>query len=1479
MKMFIQTHKRKLLRVLLLLAAVFALYLLYARFLAPTRIAFVNFPEFRLSSISKANDNRFVRTSILPEDELNKAGNYSAVFIFGRGFNLNETQQAQLQRAIRKGTPVYVDGATNPAMDFTNIKGDTLEAIKGYLDYGGVLNNKSLLNYVRKVFDKKSFFTGDIAAPEKIDRDVLFHIDETRTFKSPEAFEAYGKQKGFIKDGAPVVALLTSVPGPFNANRDHLNSLITALQNKGLNVYPIAAFNSRAKWLKQLKPDLVISMPHGRFSLSGADSTTAWLKENNIPVLAPISVFEPYDKWNTDPRGMAGGILNMSVTLPEIDGVVAPYAIVAQYRDENGYLAFKAIPDRLEKFAGMVEKRIALKRKPNNQKKIAIYYFKGPGKSALVAANMEVAPSLYNLLLRLKQEGYQVDGLPASAKGLEALIQQNGAVLGPYAEGSIKKFLDNGHPALIPAAEYEQWAKQDLTPQRWQSVLDRYGPAPGEYMALRKADTSYLAVARIQFGNVVLLPQPMPGIGDNTFKMVHGTDQAPPHTYIASYLWARHAFHADAVMHFGTHGSLEFTPGKQVALSSNDWPDILIGNTPHFYVYTISNVGEGMIAKRRTYATLLSYLTPPFMEGETYNELASLEQTLHKFTALEDPSVQLAYAKSISVRARKMGLYNDLQIKDTTRDLSVAEVHHLAELVEEIGSEKVTSGLYTLGVPYTAAQAAATARLMAIDPIAYGLAKLDVIKGTIPAARLEQKPFMNANYTRRAEAIIKDWQQGKKITVSSIVSPADMARAQAWNAKHVMSQRPSHGDAPSEVTETSTQRPSGPKQGGGHAHGVSGTNGKAHTQKPSASQHGRGGPPPDIAEIKAQKPSTPQHSSGHPHGTAAINSHVQTQKPSGSQPGRGGPPPEVAAALAHAKKPLSPQEQKEADFAAVIGRIETAVSQLDAYRQALLSSTDKEMQAVIDGLNGGYTLPSSGGDPINNPQSVPTGRNLFSIDAEKTPSAEAWEVGKMQVRSMLEKHRQEHGGTYPKKVAFTLWAGDFIQTEGAMLAQIFYLLGTEPVRDAFGRVADVRLIPVSALGRPRVDVVVQTSGQLRDLAASRLELVNKAVTMAAAADDENNPVKAGAALTEKMLKEKGFSPREARELSTLRVFGGVNGSYGTGISSMVEKGDSWESRSELANTYLNNMGALYNDDKHWAYFKEGVFEAALQNTDVIMQPRSSNTWGALSLDHVYEFAGGLNLAVKEVTGNEPEVYFSDSRNPSNPRVQELKEAIWVEARSTLLNPKYVGELLKGGASSAEVFAEAFRNTYSWNVMKPGAIDAELWNQLHETYVQDKLHLGMKTFFDRENPYALQELTGVMLETARKGLWKPTDGQLQEITSLHLSEMKDHGAGCSGFVCGNAALNKYIASHLQGTARTDYETSLKAAKEVQAAGSGAGNKSTVLKKVDEKTTPQPDKTGRKAGTASATKWLFIGATLLVLLSLLVWYIRKKNKAVK
>ena len=161
---------------------------------------------------------------------------------------------------------------------------------------------------------------------------------------------------------------------------------------------------------------------------------------------------------------------------------------------------------------------------------------------------------------------------------------------------------------------------------------------------------------------------------------------------------------------------------------------------------------------------------------------------------------------------------------------------------------------------------------------------------------------------------------------------------------------------------------------------------------------------------------------------------------------------------------------------------------------------------------------------------------------------------------------------------------------------------------------------------------------------------------------------------------KGYSPIEARKLATARIFGAVNGKFGTGIMGLVESGDKWDDDQVVADQYMQNMGAIYTRD-NWCEYKAGAFEAAMQNTDTVVQPRSSNTWGPLSLDHVYEFMGGMNLAVKKVTGNSPQTFFNDLRNPNSARIQSAKEAAMVEARTTVLNPKYIKEMMQEGASA------------------------------------------------------------------------------------------------------------------------------------------------------------------------------------------------------
>lgn len=1342
-------------------------YLSYRTYLSPTRIAFINYSSFHLARIQKANDSRWIKIIALAEEDVEQnLDGFDAVFVFGRGLKLNPEQLETIRKAAKEGMPVFGE-LMNPDQEVTSLKGEHLDKVSAYLRNGGGKNFTNFLHYTRTVLDGKNWPALSVAAPVLISKDVLFHLDDEQVFEQVADYEQYLRKKGFFKAGGAKIVLLTSVPGPFNANRDHLDAMIEAFEDKGWNVYPIASTAKRLRFLQEINPDLVVELPHGRLSAGNADAAVAWLRKRNIPMLSPLSIFNLYDDWKRDPQGMQGGLLTMSVVLPEIDGGIAPYTIAAQFKDESGFAMYQVIPDRLEKFCVLIEKWLALRKKKNKDKKIAIYYFKGPGLNSLVASNLEVVPALYNTLKTLKEAGYTVENLPDNAQELEQRLQLDGAVLKPYAEGTLSRFFKEGKPALVSVDSFDRWAKKDLTDSMRLAMEGAYGKAPGAYMAVSQEDREYIGVARIAFGNVVLLPQPLPGIGKDTFKLIHGAKTAPPYPYIASYLWARHAFGADALIHFGTHGSLEFTPGKQVGLGNDDWSDALIANIPHFYIYTMSNVGEAIIAKRRSYATILSHLTAPFMQSGTYNELAKLESELHRWNELDNPLLREEYGKSISHLAEKLGFYNDLQA-DTLQTLSEKQLKKLADLVEEIDNAKVMEGLYTLGKPYTESQINQTVRLMCIDPISYGLASMDIAKGLVKPEILDDKLLFNKRYRTKAKQIVDQRLMSLDTTLTSVLPLADIERAKNWLNRQ------------------------------------------------------------EVAEGRRERTNAPR----------AV-------------------------------------DQKEAVFAQAYLSLAQALTHIGQYKQALRESTEAELVAIENALNGGYTAPSVGGDPVASPMALPTGRNMYSIDAEKTPTTQGWQLGLSLAEKTLQVFRNTHHGNYPTKVALTFWAGDFIQTDGAMLAQAFYLLGVEPVRDMMGKVIDVRLIPSDQLKRPRIDVVVQTSGQFRDLAASRIALLNKAVYIASQAKDkiQRNFVAEGILTSERLLKEKGFSPREAKELATLRVFGGIDGNYGSGIMGMVERSDRYGSSDEIADTYIHNMGAVYGADNKWSIFKEGLFETALQHTEMVLQPRQANTWGPLSLDHIYEFAGGLNNAVRKVTGKEPDVLFSDLRNPQYARVQSMKEAIWVESRSTILNPKFVMKMLKGGSSSAETFAETFRNTFGWNVMKSDVIDNELWNQLHAVYVDDKLNLGIADFFKRQNPYALEEMSAVLLEAHRKGFWSANAAQLRATAALHIELAKEYGAACSEFVCGNKALHKEIAQYLNGDEQKAYNQAIDQAAKINR-GSKEQTQVRLKKEPEDREELLKEKTPQRGEGIS---WLWpITIAILIALGLIVRRYRRRTR---
>lgn len=1386
-----------------------------------TYIAFVNYQVITLGQISKSNDNDRIKLSLLDVDDLDKIDRYDMVLVNGMGLRITEEQRAMIQQAADNGLPVITTMATNPANEIISADSVTVARIKSYLNGGGRRNYRNMLTYIRRHVDGKTFDSEEPETPVVREQKQFYHMDpanpdaEELNFSGVAEYESFLKKHKLLKANAPHII----VTGQMGVPED----LVAALEKSGNTVYCLRDMRTAVQHgqADSICPSAVINMAHGRMG----DYVVDFLTKKNIPLFAPLNVNRLVKEWEDDKMGMNGGFMSQSIVMPEIDGAIRPYALFGHRLDTEGLQQAYAIPERLKTFVQSVNNHIALQRTPNSEKKVAIYYYKGPGQNALTATGMEVVPSLYNLLVRMKREGYRVENLPASADALKELIQRQGAVFNAYANGAKADFLKKGNPELISAADYAEWTTSAIRPEHMAEVVNLDGEFPGSYLS---TSDGKLALPRVELGNVVLLPQLAAGAGEDDFAIVHGTDAAPPHAYIASYLWTRHDFGADVMIHFGTHGSLEFTPRKQVALSGNDWADALVGATPHLYVYSIGDVGEGMIAKRRAYATLQSHLTPPFMESSVRGIYKDLCTAIRQYNDLlyadNKPDTEKAALK-VKRLTVELGIHRELRLDSLlTKPYTEQEIARIETFAEELSNEKITGELYTMGVPYSEERIRSSVYAMSTEPIAYSLLALDKLRGKAKQDVEKHKSLFTRRYLNPACELVTQLLNGSiQYSDAKVCAVACISTEELDKAREI--ERSLHINQDMMARMMAMQASNGTD---GHLKSVAGNKGN---------------------EAK------------HPSWIPKIGKRPENAGHGGNNGEKGMQPKEKAAMMAGIKE----HTKKEKEFARAVMEIERAIRNVGRYKMELEQSPESEIMSLLNAMNGGYTAPSSGGDPIANPNAVPTGRNLYAVNAEATPSEVAWEHGKELAQNTIRMYQERHNDSIPRKVSYTLWSGEFVETEGATIAQILYMLGVEPIRDVFGRVTDIHLIPSEQLGRPRIDVVVQTSGQLRDIAASRLFLISRAVEMAAAAKDDKyeNYVAQSVVDAERTLIDKGLSPKEAREVSTYRVFGGVNGNYGTGITDMVQSGDRWENSAEIADVYLRNMGAFYGSEKAWEQARQFVLEAALANADAVIQPRQSNTWGALSLDHVYEFMGGMNLAIRNVTGKEPDAYMSDYRNRNNMRMQELKETIGVESRTTIFNPTYIREKMKGGASAASGFAEIVQNTYGWNVMKPEAIDNELWDGIYEVYVKDKFGLGVRRYFEVQNPAALQEMTAVMMETARKGMWKASAEQLKSIADLHTDLVNKYKPSCSGFVCNNAKLQDFIASKTTSEVSRQYKQHIQEFRE----NSQSGDSGVVLKR---------DEMNASEKVTTLVSNVVVGIIILAAIVALVWVIRRRRK---
>jgi magnesium chelatase subunit H len=936
------------------------------------------------------------------------------------------------------------------------------------------------------------------------------------------------------------VGLLTMRSYVLAGNTAHYDGVIAAFEARGLRVIPAFASGLDARpaieryFVRNGKAavDAVVSLTG--FSLVGgpayndARAAEQMLAKLDVPYIAAHPVeFQTLEQWQADPRGLTPVEATMMVALPELDGAIWPMtfggrssaAAGASRRDMTVH------PERAAMLAARVERLVALRRCACSERKVAVVLFNFPpnGGSTGTAAYLSVFASLYRVLQALKHAGYRVD-LPKTVDALRAhILEGNSGRYGTEANVAARVMNDD-HVRREP----------------WLAEIERqWGPAPGR----QQTDGSGLLVLGAHFGNVFVGVQPAFGYEGDPMRLLFEHGFAPTHAFSAFYRWIREDFGAHAVLHFGTHGALEFMPGKQAGLSQACWPDRLIGDLPNFYLYASNNPSEGMLAKRRTGAALISYLTPPVTHAGLYRGLLDLKASLDRWRAL-------------------------------TPDADTEQQASLAALIQAQAA----------AVDLTTAEPAWTGDLAA------------------PIERL-RRAMLELEYT---------------------LIP---------NGLHVV-----------------------------------------------------GEPPP--ASVRAEM----------------------------------------------------------LDAAAITDPARRAG--LDA-----LLAQDHEIPAVLHALDGGYLRPAPGGDILRTTDVLPTGRNLHGFDPFRIPSAFAVRDGARQAERLLARHAID-GASLPETVAMVLWGTDNLKTEGGPIAQMLWLIGAEPRHDSYGRLAGAQLVPLSRLGRPRIDVVATLSGIFRDLLPLQTKLLAEAALLAATADEpvELNFVRKHAL---------DFQAAHGGDLSraALRVFGNAEGAYGANVNHLVDHG-AWNDEAELAEAYVRRKSFAYGVSGGPGR-QDAVLVHLLNSVDITYQNLDSIELGVTTVDHYFDTLGGISRAVRKVRGSTAAIYIGDQTRGDG-TVRSLAEQISLETRTRALNPKWYEALLAHGYEGVRQIEAHVTNTFGWSATT-GQVAPWVYQQLTQTFVVDE---AMRERLAALNPKASAKVANRLLEAHERRYWSPDPATLDVLRRAH-----------------------------------------------------------------------------------------------------------------
>ena len=1207
-------------------------------------------------------------------------------------------------------------GGTDLLPRTAGVKAELASNLTSYFMAGGVANVAQAMRYAAR-----EQLGLDIAydPPRAMPAHGLYHPDLLVT--NAAEWTAHRTQ------GRPVAGVLFYRAHVQSGNLQFVDVTIRALENRGFAAIGVFTSSLRdrdttgiplALRLLPSFPDIVVNtVSFPVFTLSSPECAPpeaegAPFELIGAPLIQAICCGTPRAAWTDSARGLGPTEAAMNIALPECDGRVITVPIT--FKEQHRYL-----PDheRIQRVAALAHRLALLRGKANSEKRIAIVLSNAGGKAQRIggAVGLDTPASLLRWLIAMRAAGYEVGELPRSADALMAELLAQGCY-------------DDRHPLnpdtawRMPRTRYSRWfraqpqgfqrrlrdmwgeptvAGPTIAPPFWRSNAQSARRSP--LLALHEpyCDDSDYWFSGLRFGKVFIAIQPPRGFGVDPEAVYQAPDLPPCHHYAAFYRWLADEYRADAIIHFGTHGTLEWLPGKSLAMSADCAPDALLADLPLVYPFVVNNPGEGAQAKRRTHAVIVGHLVPPLTHAETYGPLATLARLVEEYYRAEvlDTNKLPVLRRQIWELVRTARLLDDLKqirlerhgnhehpwderlttegIPRALERLSGRGFAHLLEDLDaylcDLGRAQIRGGLHVLGAPPE------------------GPALLDLLFAILRSP--------NGNIPSLIEAV----------TRAGGIDPAVL--------------RDSHGVWP-------------------------------HPVPPFLSEWARGIVTVGQVRIALDELARAllRDVAAHGFSTACIDSvSLRRFSPSDTW-GDIAQVPVCAAALEDLSRTLR--------FVC-----ETLAPNL--------ARTTDETRHLLAALNGAYVPAGPAGSPSRGMAHVlPTGRNFYTVDPRGLPTPAAWSIGAALAREALGRHVAEMG-RWPESIALCIWGTPTMRTGGDDIAQALALLGVRPIWEPeTRRTCGLEIVPLSELGRPRIDVTLRVSGFFRDAFPGLMHLFDDAVQRVVTLDEsaEDNFVRKHWLAETSALLSQGCDADSAGRRASYRVFSSKPGAYGAGLMQLMES-SAWRDAGDLAEAVLLWGGWAYSPERSDGVEAVESFRRRLAGTELVLQNQDNREQDLFDSSDYFEFHGGLVAAVSSISNATPQAYMGDSSDPSRPVVRSLQGEALRVYRSRVVNPKWLKAMQRHGYRGGLELAATVDSLFGFSATA-GIVTEWMFEGIAEIFAGGEV----RRFLQRDNPWALNAIVERLLEAEQRQLWVPKPETLKNLHAALLeSEATIEGA--------------------------------------------------------------------------------------------------------